>query len=128
LPDWHPLVLLQLVPQAAPLQRYGEQVRTKEIWQTPRPLQTRGPVSTAPLQLAAWQETPAGCRRQAPSPLQPPARPQVAGASAGHSFWGSCPLEIGVQVPALPVTLQAWQACVQELLQQKPSTHWPLAH
>jgi hypothetical protein len=60
--------------------------------------------------------------------LHPPARPQLAAASAGHSFWGSCPAGIGLQVPSAPATLQAWQAWVQGPLQQTPSVHRPLAH
>ncbi len=38
------------------------------------------------------------------------------------------PEATGLQVPTLPVTLQASQEPPQAVLQQTPSTHWPLPH
>ena len=61
---------------------------------------------------------------QAPA-LQLPVSPQGA-APATHN--GSGPEATGEQVPWLPWTLQAWQAPVQALLQQKPSTQLPFVH
>jgi hypothetical protein len=71
---------------------------------------------------------PSGCRRQAPAPLQPPARPQVCGPSAGHSPPGSWPPGIGVQVPGAPDRLQAEQVPAQAEAQQTSSTQKPVAH
>jgi hypothetical protein len=59
-------------------------------------------------------------------PLHPPARPQVAGGSAGQSLWGSSPTGACTQVPTRPGTLQAEHIAVQALLQQTPSTQKPL--
>jgi hypothetical protein len=91
-------------------------------------LQAAAAVSVDPVQVLLPQPVPLACSRQPPLPLHPPARPQLAAASAGHSFWGSCPAGIGLQVPSAPATLQAWQAWVQGPLQQTPSVHSPLAH
>ena len=84
-PGWHWALSVQLVGQPAPLQKYGAQVRVPAGWHTPRPLQVRAVFSVKVLaQVAAPQFVSIGCSRQAPAPLQPPARPQVVAASAGH--------------------------------------------
>jgi hypothetical protein len=88
----------------------------------------RAGVSVLPLQLLATQTVVVGCRRQAPLPLQPPARPQVAAAWAGQVLRGSCPLGTAVQVPGEPARLQAKQVSVQALAQQTPSAQKPLLH
>jgi hypothetical protein len=64
-------------------------------------------------------------------PLQPPERPQVDIASAGHWPWGSVPASTAAQVPfAWPVHTpeHAWQRPVQGASQQKPSAQLPEAH
>jgi hypothetical protein len=104
------------------------QLRLLPITHTPAPLQVLPAVSVDPVQVWAPQVVPLACSRQPPLPLQPPARPQLVAASAGHSFWGSWPDGMGVQVPIAVATLQAWQAWLQGPLQQTPSVHRPLAH
>jgi hypothetical protein len=79
-------------------------------------------------QVEAPQPVPIGCRRQAPAPLQPPARPQVAAASAAHWLRGSIPDGTRVQVPWAPPTLQALHVSPHALSQQNPSTQKLLAH
>ena len=79
-------------------------------------------------QLLAAQMVPAGWRRQPPVPSHPPARPQLLAASARHCLRGSWPVGTSVQVPSFPATLQARQVSPHGLLQQKPSTQYPLMH
>src|SRR5688572_18211276 len=74
------------------------------------------------------QGVPSVCSRQAPAPSQPPARPQGAARSAGHSVLGSWASGTGVQLPTAPGRLQAWQVEVQALPQQTPSTQKLLPH
>ena len=124
----HWLLLVQLLPQLVPLHRYVPQSRFCPGTHTPDPLQVGPAVSVAPLHVWLPQLVPVVCSRQPPVPLHPPARPQVVAASAGHSFWGSCPPGMGVQLPSAPATLQAWQGWLQGPLQQTPSVHRPLAH
>ena len=125
---WHWAVLLQLMPQAAPLHRKPGQVRVPPAVQLPAPLQLEAAVSVKPVQLALPQLVPLGNSLHAPLPLQPPERPQLLEACAGHSPPGSMPSGIGVQVPAEPPRLQAWQIWLQAVAQQTPSTQVALAH
>jgi hypothetical protein len=128
-PGWHWALSVQLVGQPPPLQKYGAQVRPVGGWHTPRPLQVRALVSVNALaQLEAAQVVFIGCNVQAPAPLQPPARPQVVGASATHWLRGSMPAGTMVHVPSAPATLQALHISPHWLSQQYPSTQKLLAH
>src|SRR5688572_29605558 len=100
-PGWQSAGAAQVVAQAVPRQKYGAQGRVAAGWQTPRPLQVRATFSAVVLaQLVGAQVAVFGCKRQAPAPLQPPARPQVVAASAGHCVRGSWPAGTATQVPA----------------------------
>jgi hypothetical protein len=99
--------------------------------QVPVPLQVSAAISVAPLQLAATQMVPAPCSAHAPLAPQVPVVPQVAADCAAHSSSGSLPTGLDLQVPLVPplfAALQAWQLPAQAVLQQKPSTQWPLEH
>jgi hypothetical protein len=129
---WHWAALVQLVPQLVPLHRKPGQVRVAPAVQLPAPLQVLAAVSVDPLQLAAPQPVPLGWTLHAPRPSQPPERPQVLAACAGHSPPGSMPSGIEVQVPPEPPRLHAWQVPPQAVAQQTLSTqvllaHWPAA-
>jgi hypothetical protein len=54
-----------------------------------------------------------------------PSRPQVIAGSVAQLSSGSVPAGTGRHWPAVPWPSQAWQAMVQALAQQTPSTHWP---
>ena len=63
--------------------------------------------------------------------MQAPVFPQTLVVLVGQRPCGSAlPAPTEVQVPSLPVTLQAWQRgqALAVVLQQKPSTHLPAAH
>jgi hypothetical protein len=124
---WHWVVVVQLVPQAVPLHRKLPQLLVAPGWHVP-PLQVPAPVWVEPEQLAALHTVVLGCSRQAPRPSQPPTRPQVDAAWAGHSPPGSWPSGTGEQVPTLPLRLHAWQLWPQAVSQQTPSTQTPLVH
>jgi hypothetical protein len=64
---------------------------------------------------------------QAPLPLQVPVLPQVP-LAAQRPCGSLAVLARLAQAPALPVTLQAWQVGQLALLQQTPSTQFPLPH
>jgi hypothetical protein len=59
-------------------------------------------------------------------PSQVPEQTDPSAAQAARVPWGAP--EAAVQVPALPATSQASHCPLQEVSQQKPSTHWPVAH
>jgi hypothetical protein len=72
------------------------------------------------------------CCSQASLPLQFPVFPQTpvpcaAGQVSGLVTRGGLPLPIFEQVPRLLDNVQLWQPSAQALLQQTPSTQWPLA-
>ena len=120
---------VQLEAQAVAPHRYGAQARIAPAApHTPRPLQVRAGVSVLTAQLEPTQTVFIGCRRQAPVPLHPPARPQVSAPWAGHWLRGSWALATGPQVPANPARLQEKQKSVQALPQQTPSTQNPDVH
>jgi hypothetical protein len=93
----------------------------------PAPLQNAVEVNVVPLQDAAPQVTLVAACWQAPPPLQAPVLPQVP--FAGQPLCGSATLTgTLVQVPALPLMLQALQVAQLELPQQTPSTQKVLLH
>src|SRR4051794_40579479 len=98
--------------------------------QVPSPLQSRGGLKVAPVQVAGAQVVPEMCFRQAPVPSQVPSFMQVDGAEAGHwlATTGACPDAIGEQVPTLPVIVHDMQVWVQAELQQTPCTQLPEVH
>jgi hypothetical protein len=85
-------------------------------------------VNVDPVQEAVPQETPVPPCWQRPAPSQAPVLPQ--GGAAGHPPCGSVVLAATLaQLPALPVTLQAWQVGQVPVLQQTPSTQvFPVRH
>jgi hypothetical protein len=121
--------VVQLVPQAVALQRYGAQVWDGGVTQAPLPLQVTAPCAT-PLahEAAAPQLVPAAGTRHCPAPLQVPSLPQGGLAVQRLSL---PPALIEAQVPlGWPVRafVHAVQAPLQAVLQQTPSTQKPLAH
>ena len=126
LPDAHWLVEVHFVLQLeVPLQTYIPQLVVLELGQVPEPLHTAWLVWVPLLQLvllqtvsapgivhAAW--VPLQLPRQAPLPAQGP--------------WPLCGApETSVQVPGVE-PLQYWQAPLQALPQQTPSTQNVLTH
>jgi hypothetical protein len=93
----------------------------------PVPEQVTGAVYVDPVQDAAPHEVDEAACVQAPAPLQVPVLPQVV--PVGQPPWRSPPpAGMFAHVPALPVTLQAWQVGQLGLPQQTPSTQLPLVH
>ena len=93
----------------------------------PVPLQLPAGVEVDPLHDAAPQIVPAGIDRHAPVPSHRPLKPQ--GGAAGQPPCGSiAPAGTGVQLPALPVTLQDRQVPQLADEQQTPSTQLLLSH
>ncbi len=95
------------------------------VWvaQVPVPLQSRGAVKVAAVQVAAAHCVPATCLRQPPMPSQAPSSPQVEAAAARHwlAVSGGDPAPIGEQVPTLVGKAHDRQVPVQAELQQ---TFW----
>ena len=62
--------------------------------------------------------------------VQAPVFPQTLLLVGQRPCGSALPAPTEVQVPKLPVTLQAWQRgqALAVVLQQKPSTHLPAAH
>jgi len=115
--------LLQLVPP----QMYGAQLAVVGVEQVPLPEQKAVGVKVVTLHDAAAQLTLLAAWVQAPAPLQVPVLPQVP--LVPQRACGSVTvLATLAQVPALPVTLQAWQVGQLALPQQTPSTQFPLPH
>ena len=115
------VVLHVFVPQT-----YGEQL-TGLCWQVPAPSQLPAGVAVDPLHDAAPQIVPAGIGRHAPVPSHRPLKPQ--GGAEGQPPCGSiAPAGTGVQLPALPVTLQDRQVPQLADEQQTPSTQLLLSH
>jgi hypothetical protein len=100
------------------------------VEQVPLPEQKAVGVNVVPLQEAGPQLTLVAAWVQAPAPLQAPVFPQVP--FAAQRLCGSA-VVLGtlVQVPGLPLTLQAWQVpqpSAAVVLQQTPSMQAPLLH
>lgn len=122
-----PLVA-QVLIQAPPVQRPGAQVVVGEGTQVPPPLHIPAGVRVDAVgQLAGIHCVPAPQREQLPFEHRPVV-PQVAAAWTAHLPCGSTPPATLVQLPVVPERLQAWQALLQELLQQTPWAQNPLAH
>jgi hypothetical protein len=93
----------------------------------PAPSQLPAGVAVDPLHDAAPQIVPAGIGRHAPVPSHTPLKPQ--GGAEGQPPCGSiAPAGTGVQLPALPVTLQDRQVAQLADEQHTPSTQLPLSH
>jgi hypothetical protein len=92
--------------------------------QAPAPVQWEIGVNVDPAgQEAVPHATPVPACWQAPLPLQAPVLPQGALELAGQRPCGSVTLAAtGAQLPALPLTLQAWQVPQTLALQHTPST------
>src|SRR5579871_1607264 len=100
------------------------------VWtQFPAPSQAPTGVSVEAVQAAAPQLVPTAMFAQWPVPSQVPLLPQGELLLPVQPPCGSAALaETLVQVPALPITLQAWQVPQLGLVQQTPSTQLLLAH
>jgi hypothetical protein len=122
--------------------------------QVPVPLQVSGSISVEPVQDCATHSVPEAWSRQAPDPLHCPSVEHVLAGWAAHSFSGSTPAVVAaqaaaplqlrqvpahsesgsvlagtlVQVPTDPVSPQDWQVPPQAVLQQTPSTQFPVRH
>jgi alpha-D-ribose 1-methylphosphonate 5-triphosphate synthase subunit PhnH len=121
------LSALHELPQLDPLQRYGEQLDVEGAEQAPAPLQNATGVKVVPLQDADPQVTLVPAWVQAPAPLQVPVFPQVP-LALQRACGSVTVLATLAQVPALPVTLHAWQVGQLAVPQQTPSTQFPLPH
>src|SRR6185312_2898270 len=111
-------VLQALVPQT-----YCMQLTGVAAAQAPAPSQCEVGVNVDPVQLAVPHETLVPACWQAPVPVQVPVLPQGALVDLAHWPAGAAaPAGRLVQVPALPVTLQAWQVPQAVEPQQTPST------
>ena len=122
------LSAVQLVPHAAPLHTYGEQLDVVAAAHVPAPVQCEIAVSVDPEHDAAPHVTVAAASWQAPAPLHAPVLPH--GGLAAHPPRGSgLPPGTFAQLPALEPMLQAWQRPHDMLLQQTPSTQkLPVRH
>ena len=92
------------------------------------PSQVSAFVWTPAEQLDVLHDVPAGCKAQAPAPLQVPLVPHVDAACVAHSESGSIPSATIVHVPLVMTMLHASQVPAQSLLQQTPSAQNPLRH
>jgi hypothetical protein len=119
--------LLHELVQLVPPQMYGAQLAVVGVEQVPLPEQNAVGVKVVPLPDAVAQLTLAAAWVQAPLPLQTPVLPQVP--LPPQRLCGSATVFATLaQVPALPVTLQAWQVGQLAVPQQTPSTQFPLPH
>ena len=95
--------------------------------QVPAPEQSALGVKVVPLHDAGAQLTVLAAWVQAPLPLQVPVLPQVP-LAAQRPCRSVAVLARLAQVPGLPVLLQDWQVPQLTVLQQTPSTQFPLPH
>lgn len=118
---------MHMVAQAAVSQVKGAQVVVVGAGQPPMPSQLAAAVATPMAHDAVRQLTvmPGKAHRSRTVPSQLPAQGAVP-AHAARAPWGA-PM-IPAQVPCIPGTSQASHCPSQAVLQQKPSTHWPVAH
>src|SRR5450432_2458509 len=91
------------------------------VAQAPAPVQWETGVAVVPVQEGAPQLVPAPACSHAPAPLQLPVLPQ-GGLATQRACGSASPDPTLEQAPALPTTLQAWQAAHIEVPQQTPST------
>ena len=92
----------------------------------PLPEQKTAGVKVEPLQAALPHWTDVAACWQAPDPLQAPVLPQVV--LIGQRLWGSAALAATLAQVPFPLALHAWQVGQLALLQQTPSTQFPVAH
>jgi hypothetical protein len=119
----HSASLAQVVRQALVLPHWKLPGQAEAVGaaQAPEPLQCETGVNVAPVQVAVPHETEVPPAWQCPAPSQAPVKPQ--GGLGVHWLCGSGVLAATLaQLPALPVTLQAWQVGQAVALQQTPST------
>jgi hypothetical protein len=97
--------------------------------QLPAPSQSAVLVAVPPVQEAVPHVVPAAVWAQLPFEAQVPVLPQ-APLGAHRPCGSAAPVPTKLQVPALPVTLQAWHRgqAAAVVLQQTPSTQRPAAH
>ena len=95
--------------------------------QAPAPLQNAAGVKVVPLQAATPQVTLVAAWVHAPLPLQVPVLPQVP-LALQRPCGSVTELATLAQVPGLLATLQAMQVPQLAVLQQTPSTQFPLPH
>jgi hypothetical protein len=127
--ETHSLFPEQVVRQSLPApQTNGAHVSEDPAMQVPTPSQVDASRRVDPVQLPGEQTVPCTYLRQAPAPSHVPSLPQLVAPSSPHSLAGSVPAGTGEQVPILPAMLQAWQASVQVVSQQTPSTQRPFEH
>lgn len=93
------------------------------VGQVSVPLQVAAGTMDEPMHVATLQVVVLPFLAQAPPAAHAPVLPHVFAAAAGHSG-STVPVVTDVQVPVEPDRLQAWQAPVQALLQQTPSTQF----
>jgi hypothetical protein len=86
------------------------------------------PVCLPAEQVLAPQVFSAPGSAQAPLPSQVPVHAPLVLALPRQPFSGLVSAACGVQVPALPVTLQLWHSPSHEVPQHTPSAQIPLAH
>ena len=111
----------QVVRHAPVPHMYGAQLDEVGAAQPPLPLQCEIGVYVDPEHDGVPQATPVPETWQAPAPLQAPVLPQ--GGLGAHRPCGSAASSgTLVQLPALPVTLHAWQVAHAEALQHTKST------
>ena len=113
-------VAVQAVLHAPVPHMYGLHILFAGVTQVPVVLQVADGVSVEPVQEAAAQVVPEAYFWHPPVPSHMPLVPQVAAPESVH--WvagvGACPAGTCLQVPTVPVRLQAVQVPVQALLQQ----------
>jgi hypothetical protein len=98
------------------------------VVQAPAPLQNAAGVNVDPLQDGLPHMRVVGCCWQVPEPLQRPVVPQVPPPTLQRACGSATLAGTLAQLPAAPVTLQAWQVEQLALLQQTPSVQLPLVH
>ena len=108
-------------------QMYCPQVDVVGDGQLPLPEQKAGAVKVVPEQAGPLHITELLAWVQAPAPLQVPVLPQVP-LAAQRACGSVTVLATLAQVPGLPATLQAMQVPQLAVLQQTPSTQFPLPH
>src|SRR5215831_12957529 len=97
----------QTVLHADVPQRYGSHAATVGAAQLPTPSQNAALVPVPPVQEAVPHIVPCAVWAQLPSDAQVPVLPQ-APLGAQRPCGSAAPAPTEVQVPALPMTLQAW--------------------
>jgi hypothetical protein len=108
-------------------QMNGVQATVAGLEQAPEPVQVAAGVKALPTQEATPQTTLFAACWQVPLALQRPVLPQVP-LGAQPARGAAVPAGTFVQVPRVPVRLQAWQVPQPLLAQQTPSAQKPELH